>query len=325
MNDDEPLPAILMSLSCISDCDLLCGEETSGVDSTEYSSDLDSSSPSLSLFAEEEDEESIAVFIEHERNFVTGFDYFSRFQSHSLAANAREESIAWILKVQAYYGFQPLTAYLSVNYMDRFLDSRPLPESKEWPLQLLSVACLSLAAKMEEPLVPSLLDLQIEGAKYIFQPRTILRMELLVLTILDWRLRSVTPLSFLGFFACKLDPTGTFTRFLISRATEIIMSNIQDAGFLAYWPSCIAAASILFAANEIPNWSYVKPEHAESWCEGLRKEKIIGCYELMQEIMISNNRRNPPKVKEIKDGGAERAVETGSENVYQNTEVLSCS
>jgi cyclin D1/2/4 len=99
MNDDEPLPAILMSLSCISDCDLLCGEETSGVDSTEYSSDLDSSSPSLSLFAEEEDEESIAVFIEHERNFVTGFDYFSRFQSHSLAANAREESIAWILKV----------------------------------------------------------------------------------------------------------------------------------------------------------------------------------------------------------------------------------
>lgn len=30
-----------------------------------------------------------------------------------------------------------------------------------WPLQLLSVACLSLAAKMEEPLVPSLLDLQV--------------------------------------------------------------------------------------------------------------------------------------------------------------------
>lgn len=30
-----------------------------------------------------------------------------------------------------------------------------------WPLQLLTVACLSLAAKMEEPLVPSLLDLQV--------------------------------------------------------------------------------------------------------------------------------------------------------------------
>lgn len=30
-----------------------------------------------------------------------------------------------------------------------------------WPLQLLAVACLSLAAKMEERLVPSLLDLQV--------------------------------------------------------------------------------------------------------------------------------------------------------------------
>lgn len=52
-------------------------------------------------------------------------------------------------------------------------------------------------------------------------------MELLVLTILDWRLRSITPLSFLSFFACKLDSTGTFTHFIISRATEIILSNIQ--------------------------------------------------------------------------------------------------
>ncbi|XP_058747588.1 cyclin-D1-1-like [Vicia villosa] len=295
--NEEPAPAILMPHSCISDCNLLCGEDTSEIltgDSTEYSSDLDSSSRSSSLLAEEE--ESIAVFIEHERKFVPGFDYLSRFQSRSLDANAREESVAWILKVHAYYGFQPLTGYLSVNYMDRFLDSRTLPESNGWPLQLLSVACLSLAAKMEEPLVPSLLDLQVEGAKYIFQPRTILRMELLVLTVLDWRLRSVTPLSFLSFFACKLDSTGAFTDFLISRATEIILSNIQEAGFLAYRPSCIAAAAILSAANEIPNWSFVKPEHAESWCEGLRKEKIIGCYELMQEVVVSNNQRNPPKV-----------------------------
>ena len=33
----------------------------------------------------------------------------------------------FVLQVQAYYGFQPLTAYLSVNYLDRFLCSRRLP------------------------------------------------------------------------------------------------------------------------------------------------------------------------------------------------------
>ncbi|KAI9111835.1 hypothetical protein K1719_017525 [Acacia pycnantha] len=208
----------------------------------------------------------------------------------------REESVAWILKVHAYFGFQPLTAYLSVNYMDRFLDSRQLPQANGWPLQLLSVACLSLAAKMEEPLVPPLVDLQVEGAKYIFEPKTIRRMELLVLGALDWRLRSVTPFNFLSFFASKLNSTGTFTGFLISRATEIILSNIQEASFLAYWPSCIAAASILCAANEIPNWSLVRPEHAESWCGGLRKEKIIGCYQFMREFVISNSQTKPPKM-----------------------------
>lgn len=279
-----------MSVSC-SDCisDLLCDEGSGFLsgESPECSSDLESQACS---------EESIAEFIEDEHNFVPGFDYLARFRSESLDASAREESVAWILKVQAYYGFQPLTAYLSVNYLDRFLYSRRLPQKNGWPLQLLSVACLSLAAKMEEPLVPPVLDLQVEGAKYIFEPRTIRRMELLVLSVLDWRLRSITPFSFIAYFACKLDSTGTNAGFLISRATEIILSNIQEASFLEYWPSCIATAAILCAANEIPKLSLVNPEHAESWCDGLRKEKIIGCYRLMQEFVIDNSRRKPPKV-----------------------------
>ncbi|CAL0331500.1 unnamed protein product [Lupinus luteus] len=285
-----------MSSSC-SDSNVLCNEDNieilPGKSPELYSSDIDSSPSTL---RSSEEEESIAGFIEDERNFVTRSDYLSMFRSRSLDDSARKESVAWILKVQAYYGFQPLTAYLSVNYMGRFLNSRQLPQTNGWPLQLLSVACLSLAAKMEEPMVPSLLDLQVEGPKYIFEPTTIQRMELLVLGVLDWRLRSTTPFSFLGFFARKLDSAGTFTGSLISRATQIILSNVEEASFLAYWPSCIAATAILCAANEIPNWSLVKPEHAESWCDGLRKEKIIGCYQLMQELAIDNNKRKLPKV-----------------------------
>ncbi|XP_057448418.1 cyclin-D1-1-like isoform X2 [Lotus japonicus] len=258
-----------MSVSCSNffpDSDLLCGEDTSSIlsgDSPEFSSDLDSSPPPL-----DDDDETIAGFIEDERNFVPGFDYLSRFQSRSLDAAAREESVAWILK-----------------------------QTNGWPMHLLSVACLSLAAKMEESLVPSLVDIQVEGAKYIFEPRTIQRMELLVLGILDWRLRSITPFCFLSYFACKLDSTGTFSGFLISRATQIILSNIREISFLAYWPSCIAAAATLYAANEIPDCSLVKPEHAELWCEGLTKEKIMGCYRSMQEFGIENNQSTkPPRV-----------------------------
>ncbi|CAL0330956.1 unnamed protein product [Lupinus luteus] len=138
--------------------------------------------------------------------------------------------------------------------------------------------------------------LKVEGAKYIFQPRTICRMELLVLDVLDWRLKSITPFNFLSYFASKLDSYSTFNGFLISRATDIILSNIQEASFFAYRPSCIAAAAILYAANEIPNWSLIKPEHAESWCQGLTKEKIKACYKLMQELMNGNNRSKVPKM-----------------------------
>ncbi|KAK4399743.1 Cyclin-D1-1 [Sesamum angolense] len=281
-----------MSVSC-SDCfsDLLCGEDSTiilsggGDLSSEYSSDLDSPTAEV--------EESIAGLLEDERD-LTGIS--SRSTHQPIDSSVRGESVAWILKVQRYYGFHPLTAYLSVNYFDRFLHSHHLPKMSGWPLQLLSVACLSLAAKMEEPLVPSLLDLQVDGAKFIFEPRTIQRMELLVLRVLDWRLRSISPFSYLCFFALKIDPTGTFTEFLTSRAKDIILSTIQETSFFEYRPSSIAAAAILCAANDLPNFSFITAQHAESWCDGLHKDNIMSCHQLIRQITFSIKPKSQPKV-----------------------------
>ncbi|XP_030447980.1 cyclin-D1-1 [Syzygium oleosum] len=294
---DRPVARVrppIMPVSC-SDClsDLLCEEDSAGVlsDSSPECSSSDAGSQ-----AGRAEESVVAGFIEAEGRFLPGFDYAARFRSRSLDASAREESVAWILKVHAFYGFRPLTAYLSVNYIDRFLYSSSLPQPDGWPMQLLSVACLSLAAKMEEPLVPSLLHLQVEGAKNIFEPRTIRRMELLVLSVLDWRLRSITPFTFISFFAWKVDPTGTCVGFLVSRATDVIFSNIQETSFLEYRPSCIAAAAVLSAASDIPSLSLCKPENAESWCDGLSKEKIISCYRLTQKLVRGSSKRKAPKV-----------------------------
>ncbi|KAL8534075.1 hypothetical protein ACS0TY_010188 [Phlomoides rotata] len=279
-----------MSLSC-SDCftDLLCGEESSSIifsgggdDLPEYSSDIESPPTDV--------EEVIAGLLEDERD-LAGINL--RLSHQSIDASSRAESVAWILKVQRFYGFQPLTAFLSVNYLDRFLYSHHLPKLNGWPLQLLSVACLSLAAKMEEPLVPSLLDLQVEDPKFIFEPKNIQRMELLVLRVLDWRLRSISPLCFLGFFALKIDPTGTYTGFLSSRAKEFILSTIQETSLLEYRPSCIAASAILSAANDLPSFSLITAQHAESWSDGLHKDNIMSCYQLIQQ---NNMQKKQPKV-----------------------------
>ncbi|QHN84423.1 ABC transporter G family member [Arachis hypogaea] len=47
--------------------------------------------------------------------------------------------------------------------------------------EISSVTCIFLAAKVEETQVPLLLDLQVEDAKYVFESKTIQRMELLIL------------------------------------------------------------------------------------------------------------------------------------------------
>ncbi|GAA0154679.1 kinase activator [Lithospermum erythrorhizon] len=296
--------ATIMSVSCSNDClsDLLCREDSGNVSS--FSATGESELPECSSHVVENHlppfDESVNGLVKDESKYVVGVEYLERFQSNSLDLVAREDAIAWILKAQRFYGFQPLTAHLSVNYMDRFLYLRPLPQTNGWPLQLLSVACLSLAAKMEEPLVPSLLDLQVEGAKFIFETKTILRMELLVLRVLDWKLRSITPFDFLTFFAFKVDSTGAYTGILTSRATQILRSIIQEASFLEYKPSCIASAAILCAANEFPKFSFVDAQCAVKWSDGLHKDKINCCYGLMQQIGINKPGEGPKVISQLR-------------------------
>uniref|UniRef100_A0A0D9XDB1 Uncharacterized protein n=1 Tax=Leersia perrieri TaxID=77586 RepID=A0A0D9XDB1_9ORYZ len=227
---------------------------------------------------------SIAELIGGEGEYSPRSDYPDRLRSRSIDPAARAESVSWILKVQEYYGFLPLTAYLAVNYMDRFLSLRHLPQGQGWAMQLLAVACLSLAAKMEETLV--------ECTRYVFEPQTICRMELLVLTVLNWRLRSVTPFTFIDFFACKVDPRGKHTRYLIARATEMVLATIHDIEFLDHCPSSMAAAAVMCATSETPSLTSVNPELAVNWCIGLAEEGISSCYQLMQQLVIGNVQRS---------------------------------
>nr|GMD26910.1 cyclin-D3-1-like [Ipomoea batatas] len=64
------------------------------------------------------------------------------------------EAVWWILKVNVHYRFSPLTPILAINYLDRFLSSLQYQEDKLWMIHLAAVACVSLAAKVEETQVP---------------------------------------------------------------------------------------------------------------------------------------------------------------------------
>lgn len=90
-----------------------------------------------------------------------------------------------------------------------------------WAIRLLSVACLSLAAKMEECNVPMLSEFPTQD--YDFGSKVIERMELLVLSTLEWNLGSITPFPYLNYFINKFCGDSR-TKGLVSSAVELILA-----------------------------------------------------------------------------------------------------
>ncbi|MCD9560575.1 Cyclin-D2-1 [Datura stramonium] len=115
----------------------------------------------------DDSDECVALMIEKECEHMPCGDYLEKLRNGDFDFGARREILDWICKVHSHFNFGPLCLYLSVNYLDRFLSAYDLPKGKVWMIQLLAVACLSLAAKMEETEVPLSLDLQCDWTRGI--------------------------------------------------------------------------------------------------------------------------------------------------------------
>lgn len=241
------------------------------------------------MIHDEEEEEGIASLLLAERQQMAEKEYLGRCGERSVEVSGRGEAVNWILKVQAFYEFRPVTAFLSVNYLDRFLSCCSLPSESEsgWAFQLLSVACLSLAAKMEESHVPFLLDLQLFHPPFIFHPKTVQRMELWVMTHLKWRLRSVTPFDYLHYFISNL-PSSSSTIDHFSTASNLILSTTRVHHFFAFPPSTVAAAALLCSAG------YNAQQLPLSFHHRLNQEMVRCCHQLMEDTcLVSTSTINP--------------------------------
>ncbi|RYR65448.1 hypothetical protein Ahy_A03g011381 [Arachis hypogaea] len=105
-----------------------------------------------------------------------------------------------------------------------FLLSFHFQREKPWMIQLTSVTCISLVAKVEESQVPLLLDLQVEDAKYVFEAKTIQRMELLILSTLNWKMHPVIPLTFLDHIIRRLGLKTHFHWQFLKRCENLLLS-----------------------------------------------------------------------------------------------------
>ncbi|XP_059279661.1 cyclin-D2-1-like [Lycium ferocissimum] len=232
-------------------------------------------------------DECLVLMIEKECEHMPLGDYLDRLKNGDLDIGARDEILEWIAKVHSNFNFGPMCAYLAVSYLDRFLSAYDLPKGKEWMMQLLGVACLSLAAKLEETDVPPSLDLQGGDAKFIFEAKTIQRMELLVLSTLKWRMQAITPFSFIDYFLKKINNDQNASRYSINKSIQLILSTQKGIHFLEFKPSVIAAAVAISVAVKTET---VDSEKALSaLVQHVQKDKVMKCVKLIQDLSLPSD------------------------------------
>ncbi|KAK3445999.1 hypothetical protein EUGRSUZ_A01768 [Eucalyptus grandis] len=207
--------------------------------------------------------ETLASLFLVEPDHMPGEQYVRGLRDGGFDVAVRRDIVSSISRLSS--RLDPLSSYLAVNYLDRFLSCQSLPHLSPWVLRLLAVCCVSLAAKMRNTDF-SLADFQGDGG-FVHDSRTIQRMEVLILGALKWRMRSVTPFSFVAFFTSlfKLkDPP--LRQALNARATEIIFKSQNG--------TCrnlsIRRSTENARRKRVTNWASPVPQTSSSWTSGHR-------------------------------------------------------
>ncbi|RLN42909.1 cyclin-D5-1-like [Panicum miliaceum] len=254
--------------------------------------------------AEEEDEEYVDHLVSKESSFCcspssssSSSPAFSDFSDAGAESSpspmpssedwfrcARRDTVKWIIETRACFGFSHRTAYLAVAYFDRFCLHRCFDRSvMPWAARLLAVACVSLAAKMEEYRAPALSEFRADD-EYDFSCVSIRRMELLVLSTLGWRMGGVTPFDYLPCLSYRLrrGSGGGGGGLVAAKAAALIFTTAEAASVLDYRPSTVAVAAVLAASHGALSKEALESKMTSlSPSSLLDKEDVYACHSLM--------------------------------------------
>ncbi|CAJ2652155.1 unnamed protein product [Trifolium pratense] len=230
-------------------------------------------------------DESLKDLVANECHHLPASDYVNRLKYGDLDLQDRMEAVDWIEKVGVHFGFGPLCLYLAVSFMDRFLSVVEILKERTWSIQLLAVGCLYLAAKIDETVVPPTVDMQMEEKKYLFDNKTMLKMELMVLSTLKWRMQGITPFSYIDYFLNKVNGDQGPIGDSVLQSFQLIQSTARGIDFIQFRPSEIAAAVAVTLSVKGEN----QTERAVSLLiEYVEKEKVMKCIEMIQQLSSSS-------------------------------------
>lgn len=174
-----------------------------------------------------------------------------------ITAKMRCILVDWLVEVHYKFKLQPLTLWLCINLLDRYLQKVPV---KKTELQLVGVTALLLACKYEESGPPEVKDC-ILITDNAYSRAQILETERSILVTLNYELCVPTGYHFLvkylqtfsptpsSFTGCSPVPTCAQDR-LRNLAFYYAERNLQEYDLLQHSPHTIAAASLYAALSQ---------------------------------------------------------------------------
>lgn len=79
-----------------------------------------------------------------------------------------------------------------------------------------------------------LLKFKMEGSKYVFEAKTIQKMEILILSTLEWKMNPVTPLSFLDYITRRLGLKSYLSSEFLKRCECLLLCFLPGNHFITF-------------------------------------------------------------------------------------------
>ncbi|CAL1399071.1 unnamed protein product [Linum trigynum] len=260
----------------------------------------------------EECEQSVAMFIDKEATYMLPQPaaYLHCLGRSTSLLLARSTAIQCLIKWCSRLNLSVSTVFSASNYLDRFMSMHRSLEWETWMMELVTVACLSVASKFNETNAPSLYDFQMEEMNHCFRPITIQQMELLLLQSLQWRLASTTSYSYLEPLLISIadsspssNPIHKLGQELSATATSFLLEALLECKFVEYRPSSVAISAVWCSVQELassnPHYSDLATRIISRLIDhSIHKDDVIRCHGLMVEMEMdyssSSSSRSSP-------------------------------
>ncbi|XP_078162354.1 cyclin-SDS-like isoform X1 [Carex rostrata] len=195
---------------------------------------------------EEENEESYKRLRGRERHETSMHNYISAYNKSTnhgdLISAQRSIMINWIFQRCQEMEFQMETLFLGVALMDRFLGRGYFKTERN--LQLLGIACITLATRIEENQIRNRLRQRtFKVGSNAFGRSEVVAMEWLVQEVLHFKCLTPTTLNFLWFYL-KAAMVGPEVQ---EKSRLLAVLSLMDHTRLSFWPSTQAAGIVILA------------------------------------------------------------------------------